>query len=154
MIEQKQIDAFLEHRRIAMVGVSRKKHDFSRILFRAFRKHGYDMVPVNPKADEIEGIAAFDKLGRVEPPAEAALLMTSRKDCEALLAECAEAGVKHVWLYGFNGPSSGTKAAEAFCEQHGIQLIPGYCPMMFLPKPGPLHGSHRLFLRLVGKNPA
>ena len=153
MVKQSLIDGFLAQKRIAMVGVSRSPRDFSRMLFRAFQKHGYDMVPVNPRADEVEGIAAFERIGGVNPPVPAALLMTSRKDCEALLAECAAAGVKWVWLYGFNGPSSGTKAAEDFCEKNGMTLVPGYCPMMFLPKAGPLHGSHRLFLRVIGKLP-
>ena len=153
MTRQSDIDKFMANKRIAMVGVSRKKRDFSRILFRAFQKHGYDMVPINPRAKEVEGIAAFEDIGAVEPPPQAALLMTSRKRCEGLLRECAEAGVKWVWLYGFNGPSAATKAAETLCEEHGMCLIPGYCPMMFLPKPGPLHGSHRLFLRVIGKLP-
>lgn len=153
MVEQTVIDEFLGEKRIAMVGVSRNARDFSRMLFRAFQKHGYDMVPVNRRADEMEGVQAFERIGGVNPPVGAALLMTPRKGCEALLAECAEAGVKRVWLYGFNGPSAGTKAAEDFCAEHGMSLVPGYCPMMFLPNPGPLHGSHRLFLRLIGKQP-
>ena len=39
-----QIQDFLDHKRVAMVGVSRESQDFSRGLFREFVNRGYDMV--------------------------------------------------------------------------------------------------------------
>ncbi|PYX41387.1 MAG: CoA-binding protein, partial [Acidobacteria bacterium] len=49
------VQDFLALRRIAMVGVSRDPEDFSRKLFREMCDRGYDMVPVNLVAEEIDG---------------------------------------------------------------------------------------------------
>ena len=54
-----RIQEFLGQKRLAIVGVSRKKQDFSRVLFREFQKRGYDVVAVNPSAQEIDGLPCF-----------------------------------------------------------------------------------------------
>ena len=46
---------FLAQRRIALVGLSRNPKDFSHVVFREMSRRGYDMVPVNPAAGELEG---------------------------------------------------------------------------------------------------
>ena len=43
-----RIDDFLSRKRLALVGVSRNPQDFTRSMFREFRRRGYDVVPVNP----------------------------------------------------------------------------------------------------------
>ena len=59
---------FLACQRIAMVGVSREPLDFSRGLFRDLQGRGYDMVPVNPKGGEIEGLSCWRSVQEVFPP--------------------------------------------------------------------------------------
>jgi hypothetical protein len=51
----REVEDFLALHRIAMVGVSRNPEDFSRKLFREMCERGYDMVPVNLVAEEIDG---------------------------------------------------------------------------------------------------
>ena len=46
---------FLAQRRFAMVGVSRNPGDFSRMLFREFLKRGYEVVPVHPDCQAMDG---------------------------------------------------------------------------------------------------
>ena len=71
------IDDFLAQKRLAMVGVSTNPQDFSRSLFRELRERGYDMVPVNPKAEAMENVRCYARLQDVKPPVEGALVMTS-----------------------------------------------------------------------------
>ena len=51
---------FLEHRRIAVTGVSRtpKTHG-SNIVYQRLRQRGYEVFAVNPNADEVEGDPCF-----------------------------------------------------------------------------------------------
>src|ERR1017187_7078098 len=71
------VQDFLGQKRLAVVGVSRKPDDFSRKLFCELRDRGYDVVPVNPEVDEIDGKKCFAHLQDVQPPVDGALLMTS-----------------------------------------------------------------------------
>jgi predicted CoA-binding protein len=62
------ITKFLECKRVAFVGVSRDPQHLSRALFREFLGRGYDPVPVNPQATEIEGRNCFARLSDIAPP--------------------------------------------------------------------------------------
>jgi predicted CoA-binding protein len=48
MDETNACQAFLTHRRMAVVGVSRDPYDFSRTVVAELTRCGYDVVPVNP----------------------------------------------------------------------------------------------------------
>ena len=62
----------------------------SRAAFRAFVERGYDAVPVNPSGGEVEGRRAAVRVGEVQPPPEAALLMTPPAATDQVVRECAE----------------------------------------------------------------
>jgi predicted CoA-binding protein len=128
---------FLAQRRLAMVGVSHEPKDFSRMLFRAFRERNFDVVPVNPGTKDIEGTTCYPRLQDLEPPVDTALLMTPPAVTDEVVKDCADAGIRRVWMY------RKSPAAVAFCEAHGMSVIAGECPMMFLPQVGFIHRLHR-----------
>jgi predicted CoA-binding protein len=134
-----KIQDFLSRRRIAIVGVSHRSKDFSRLIFRAFRERNFDVVPVNPAATTIEGIPCFPAVQEVQPPPETALLMTSPEISEQIVKDCVAAGIRHIWIYR-RSPN-----AEAWCATRGIEVIAGECPMMFLKGVGWIHRVHRWF---------
>ena len=147
------IQDFLRQKRLAIVGVSRNPKDFSRTLFREFLKRGYDPVPVNPQAEEVEGRRCFGRLVDIDPPVEAALLMTSPQLTEKVAADCVEAGVRQVWMYRAIGLGRIRPNAVALCRAKGIGVIEGFCPLMFLPKTAFVHRLHGLFMKFTGKYP-
>src|SRR5256885_15710176 len=103
MTVMERIQDFLGQKRFAIVGVSQSPKDFSRALFREFRERGYDPVPVNPAAREIEGQPCFPCLQEIQPPVDAVLLMTSPAVTDTVVRDCAEAGIKLVWMYRAGG---------------------------------------------------
>jgi predicted CoA-binding protein len=154
MASKQAIDSFLSCRRIAVVGVSRDPKDFSRQVFRAFVERGYDAVPVNAAGGEVEGRPAARRVGEVQPPPEAALLMTPPAATDQVVRECAEAGVKRVWMHRGGGAGAVSPEAVVFCRERGIEVVDGECPFMFLPETSWFHGVHRFFKRLGGRLPS
>jgi|SRR5215469_5481404 len=136
-----------------MVGISRHPKDFSRSLFREMRRRGYDMVPVNLYAKELEGDDCFESLSRVCPKVDAVLLMTPSSEAERIVQECAELGIKRVWMYRAGKKGAATPKAIDFCKEHGICVVEG-CPLMFLPETSFIHRAHGFILKLVGQYPA
>ncbi len=153
MSELEHIQDFLAQKRLALVGVSRKKSEFSRGLFRELVSRGYDMVPVNPDAEEIEGCACHGRVQDIDPPVDGVLVMTGAAAVPQVVADCAEAGIPRVWLHGNNGPSDASGEALALCEEHSISVVPGYCPYMFLPETGVLHRFHAWIMKVIGRYP-
>ena len=147
------VQDFLGQKRLAVVGVSRKPEDFSRKLFLELRDRGYDVVPVNPEAAEIDGQKCFAHLQDVQPPVDGALLMTSPSASETVVQECASAGIKRVWMYRAAGDGAVSPQAVRFCESHSISIIPGECPLMFLPHGAWFHRLHGVVRKITGKYP-
>lgn len=147
------IERFLAHKRIAMVGVSRNPKDFSVSLFDELCRRGYDVVAVNPKAGSVKGWQCFARVQDIEPPVSAALLMTSPEVTESVVADCAEAGVRQVWMYRAGGNGAVSAKAISYCQEHGIEVIPGECPFMFLPGAGGVHSFHGFFRKITGRFP-
>jgi predicted CoA-binding protein len=150
----RDVKDFLALHRIAMVGVSRDPNDFSRKLFREMCDRGYDMVPVNLLAEEIDGQECFQCLQVVKPPVEGVLVMTPSYETIRVLRDCAEAGVRRVWLYRAGGKGAVSPEAIEFCKENGIQVVDGHCPFMFLPATAFPHRAHGFLLKITRRYPA
>ena len=148
------IEDFLAQKRIALVGVSRKPRTDSAILFQELVRRGYDVVPVNPKTPNIEGHRCFARVQDIHPPVDAALIMTIPAVTESVVVDCAQAGIRRIWLYRGAGTGSVSLEAVAFCESHAIDVVPGECPFMFLPDTGGIHRFHGFVRKIFGRYPA
>jgi uncharacterized protein len=153
MTSMQQIQDFLGLKRFAFVGVSRQPKDFSRILFREFLARGYQAVPVNPDAGEIDGQPCFARLQEIQPPVDGVLFMTAPAVTDTLVRDCEGAGIKRVWMFRGAGAGAATAEAVQFCESHGIPVIPGECPFMYLPGGAWYHRFHGFVKKITGSYP-
>ena len=147
------IEDFLAQKRIAIAGVSRDPKSMSRMLFEEFCRRGYDVVPVNPNTAQVKGRRCFARMQDVQPPVEAVLLMTSPEVTDKVVRDCAEAGVRRVWMHRGTGKGSVSAKAIAFCKERGIQVVPGQCPFMFLPDAAGFHRFHGFVRKMMGRYP-
>lgn len=147
------IREFLGRRRLAIVGVSRNPRDFTRSLFREFVTRGYEVVPVHPGIEEIEGQRCYARIQEIAPPVEAVLVLTPPAITNEIAHDCVEAGVAEVWMYRATGAGAVSREAIAYCETNGIRVIPGECPLMFFPQTGFPHRVHGLVRQIMGRYP-
>jgi predicted CoA-binding protein len=124
--------AFLANRRVAVTGVSRtpKTHG-SNTVYRRLRDRGYEVFAVNPNAAEVEGDACFKDLASIPGGVDAVVIGTRPEIAEDTMRECAELGIKHVWMHWGGGASSVSATATEYGRQRGITVIDGGCPLMF-----------------------
>jgi len=147
------IHDFLAQKRFAIVGISRDPRNLSVLLFKEFSNRGYDVVPVNPSLPAILGRKCFARVQDIEPAVDAALLMTSPQVTDSVVQDCAEAGIHRIWMYRGGGQGAVSTKAIEFCRQHGISVVPGECPYMFLPQSGGIHRFHGFLRKLTGSFP-
>ena len=83
-----------------------------------------------------------------------ALLMTPPAATDQVVRECADAGVRQVWMHRGGGAGAVSPEAVVFCRERGIEVVDGECPFMFLPGTSWFHGVHRFFKRLGGRLPS
>ena len=145
------IDEFLSCKRIAVVGVSRSRTGFASSVHNELKSRGYTAVPVNPKA-AVDGHEFFASVRDISPPPEAALLIIPPQAVKSVVQDCAAAGVPLVWIHGYSGTVDGEIAELG--SKHGMRVIGGQCPHMFLSNPKFVHRLHGFVLKLAGKYPA
>jgi predicted CoA-binding protein len=147
------ISDFLAQKRIAVAGASRNPKDFNTLLFHDLRQHGYDAVPVNPNAKEIDGVPCYARVQEIQPPVEGVLVMTKPEAAGAIVEDCVKAGIRRVWLYGVAGGGAASPQVVDQCRKSGIAVVPGFCPHMFLSGTPWFHRLHGALLKIVGKYP-
>lgn len=145
---------FLDHKRIAVTGVSRdaKSHGCNFVIDR-LAERGYEVFAVNPNTEEASGHKCYPDLGSIPGGVEAVVIGTSPEHAEGTMRECAELGIKHVWMHRGPGPGSVSPEATGFGRKHGIEVIDGGCPCMFGSTADPGHKVMRCIFTLTGNVP-
>jgi predicted CoA-binding protein len=127
-------DAFLANERIAVTGVSRTPKDHgSNTVYKRLRDRGYEVFAVNPNADAVEGDPCYQDLKSIPGGVQAVVIGTRPEIAEDTMRECAELGIRQVWMHRGPGTGSVSDAATGFGRRHGITVIDGGCPLMFGP---------------------
>jgi uncharacterized protein len=144
---------FLSGRRIAVAGVSRDGAHVGNVVLRKLRASGYDVVPINPNASEVEGTRCYPHLGAVEGPVDGLFVATHPRVAVELVRQCADHGVPRVWFHRSIGHGSVSGEAIRECETSGIDCIAGGCPMMFCEPVDVAHRCMRWFLKLGKRIP-
>jgi predicted CoA-binding protein len=145
---------FLTKKRIAVTGVSRTpKGHGSNVVYQRLRQRGYDVFAVNPNADEVEGDPCYQDLKSIPGGVDAVVIGTNPEIAEDTMRECAELGIKHVWMHRGPGPGSVSEAAAEYGRGEGITVIDGGCPCMFDPTADLGHKAMRLVFTLTGNVP-
>lgn len=145
---------FLAQERIAVVGASSKEEATGNGVYKFLRDKGYTVIPVHPRAETIEGDTAYASLQAIPDGVDGVFIATNPDATEQVMRDAAEAGITRAWIH-YNalfgkGNSSVSEAAVAYGREHGITVIDGGCPLMYLE---PFHKCMRWVLNVMGKLP-
>lgn len=119
------IDEFLALPIYAVVGASRDTVKFGYKIFRDLLAKGYTVYPVNPRAEDIDGLKCYPSLSSLPMKPDVVDIVVPPKVTEKVVEECARLGYKRVWMQ----PGAESEAAIEFCNSHGIQVIHSQCVM-------------------------
>ncbi len=116
-------DLISSARRIAVVGASDDPDKPSNEVFRVLRDAGYDVVPVNPEADEVLGVPAVGSLAEVEAPIDIVDVFRRPEHAPDVAREAVAAGAGTVWL------QQGITSAEArrIAQDNGVGFVEDLC---------------------------
>jgi predicted CoA-binding protein len=146
--------AFLSHKRVAVTGVSRTPGEHgSNFVYKRLRERGYDVFAVNPNAEHVEGGPCYRDLRAIPGGVEAVVIGTRPEVADETMRQCAELGIKHVWMHRGPGAGSVSETATAFGRERGIAVIDGGCPCMFGSTADLGHKAMRLVFTLSGNVP-
>ncbi len=142
------IREFLEPGKFAFVGLSRDPKKFSRTAFKELSAKGFEMYPVNPNMDDIDGIKCYHDIAELPDGVDRALFMTPKANTAGAVEHALNNGVKYIWLQ----QGSETKEAAEAAKQGGARLVEGACIMMHA-NPSGVHRFHRFLAKIFGALP-
>lgn len=115
--------------RIAVVGASQNQDRPAHDVMASLRSLGYDVVPVNPALDEVQGLRCYPTVqAAVEATGPVALVDVFRRpeSCEEHARDAVAAGARCLWLQlGIASEPAGRIAHEA-----GLAVVMDRCTLI------------------------
>ena len=139
-------DFFAKFNRFAVLGLSRNPKSFSRQACAFLKTEGYEIYPVNPNTDVIEGQACYNSVESL-PAVPAAIFFTPPRVTESLLPVCKDKGIINVWFQ----QGSADKAVITIADELGL-IYKNSCVFLHHPHAGFPHNFHRLIVRMLGRD--
>jgi predicted CoA-binding protein len=121
MTSNDPIDAFLDGDSFAVVGASTDRMKYGNKVLRAYVQRKLMVYPVNPRAEEIEGLKAYRNLAELPTALHGVSFVTSPAVTLRMLEEACELGIQHVWMQ----PGAESPEAVQFGEAAGMNVIAG-----------------------------
>lgn len=110
-------------RRIAVVGLSPRRHRASHGVAAALQAQGYEVIPVNPNADEVLGEPAYDSLADVPGDIDLVDVFRRAEHLPGVTREAAEVGARGVWYQLGLRSEEGARIAD----EAGLDLVQDRC---------------------------
>lgn len=121
----------LDTKTIAVVGMSTNPDRPSHSVPLYLRNHGYTVIPVNPNADEIEGMQTYPTLSAIPVPVDTVEIFLPSDQVPPIVDEAIKIGAKVIWMQ--EGVRNDAAAERA--EAAGLQVVQDRC----------MRAAHRFF---------
>ncbi|HMM48189.1 MAG TPA: CoA-binding protein [Miltoncostaeaceae bacterium] len=118
-------DILTTYKRVAVVGASPKPDRPSHEVMEYLIAAGYDVIPVNPRAEEVLGIPCAKNLAEAAArgPLEIVDIFRRSEDIPPVVDEAIAAGAKVVWMQlGIRNAQAAATARAA-----GLQVVEDHC---------------------------
>jgi len=113
----------MEYRRVAMVGLSADWWRPSNFAGKYLLEHGFELIPVNPKYDEILGQKCYPDLTSIPEPVDIVDLFQRSERVPPFVDQAIEIGAKVVWMQlGVVNEEAAQKARDA-----GLEVVMDRC---------------------------
>lgn len=146
------IKKFLGHKEIAIAGVSTKDHSWGKDLMKELHKGGYNVYPINPKYNEVEGVKCYNSPDELPENVENLIIAVKPETAVEIVKKLGSTKIKRVWLNQGIGQGAFSEEALNSLKEQKIEYVYGFCPMMFFGSG--LHKFHFWMRKNLGKTPA
>ena len=140
---------FLSGRRFVVAGVSRSAQQPANAVLRKLRACGFEAIPVNPNAQELEGEACYPDVASVPGTIDGVIIATHPEVAAEVVRQAHARGVNQVWFHRSFGAGSVSEEAVRESRERGVDAIVGGCPLMYCQ---PVDLGHRCMRWWLGRH--
>lgn len=151
---QDHIASFLRLPAIAVIGISAAKQTVANVVLKKLKDGSRAVYAVGRSTPQFEGEPCFPSLASLPVPVQGVFIAARPENIAAVADECITAKVHYLWIHNMSGtafPSSSPLVpVMERCRAAGMTVIPGACPMMFVPDADLGHRCIKWFLSVTG----
>ena len=123
---QDLIKEFVAQKRFAVVGATDNREKYGNQIFKNLKGRGYEVYPVNPRMEELEGVKCYASLDDIPVKVDVVDFVVPPAVTEAILKDCKRLGLDRIWLQ----PGSENEAAIAYCHENNLNVVHDVCVML------------------------
>ena len=113
--------------KIALVGASNDKSKFGNRIYRDLKNKGYNVVPINPKDEKIEGDKAYTSIEMMEDLPDIVNFVVPPPIAMKVAQNAVELGIEYLWFQ----PGSESDEIEYWLKNtDGIKYLINACIMV------------------------
>lgn len=121
MTLDEQIEQFLAAEAFAVAGASTNRDKFGNKVLRCYQQHGRSVVPINPRAELIEGLACVPSVEQLPDSVQSLSIVTPPQITVEVVHAALQRGIRNLWMQ----PGAEHPEAIEFCRQAGANCIAG-----------------------------
>jgi predicted CoA-binding protein len=148
--KNQRISEFLASRRLAIAGVSRNPKKFGYMAFQDLKKRGFEIYPVNPDLDTIDGDHCFRSVSELPPEVSHLVSMVPKDQTFGVVEAAIARGIRNIWIQ----QQSDTPEAVGLATEHGVHLITNTCILLHAEPVKGFHKFHRVLSKMFGALPS
>ena len=148
-VTKEQIQSFFQSDSIAIAGVSRNEKKFGRMVFDEMKKNGYNVIPINPSTNEIDGQTCYQEIDKLPESIDSLLIATPKDQTDKILRKAINKGIKNIWVQ----QHSNTDQTLEIAEEYDKEIIHKKCIFMFAEPVAGFHKFHRTLVKVFGQLP-
>ena len=116
-----------ENTSIALIGASNDRSKYGNKIYRDLRNKGYNVTPINPKEEKIEGDRAYTSIEEMKKLPDIANFVVPPPVAIKIAQNITNLGIKHLWFQ----PGSESKELEDWLKNtDGIEYLINACIMV------------------------
>jgi len=112
-------DEMLDMENWAVVGASNKHHTYGYKLYKKLKDYEYNVYPVNPNCDSVDGDTTYYSLSDLERDIDVVNFVVNPDIGIEVLKECIDLGIKNIWLQ----PGTRSQEIHNLAKEKDINVV-------------------------------
>ncbi|PKP19790.1 MAG: hypothetical protein CVU05_10540 [Bacteroidetes bacterium HGW-Bacteroidetes-21] len=133
-ITKANIDIFLTHKNIAVIGASARTKKFGNEVIKELVKKGYAVYPIHLTAETLEGVKCYHSIGELPAEVQSIHISTNNKKANDIIVAAKQKGMTQIWV------QQRSENEKTYDLANGVNMITNQCFLMHL---GPVKGGHK-----------
>ncbi len=114
----------------AVVGATQNPNKFGNRIYNKLLTHGYEVTPINPVYDTVEGVKCLDSLKDMNELPECVSIVVGPERSIEVVKDAIELGIKRLWFQ----PGTFNEEVLDLAEKNGLEVVFYNCVLVELDK--------------------